>query len=156
MNYYTGRCQFIRGGSTGWRARRQVERSSPIRVVLRFSVFQPNQLQPDLVAKRSGIRRVHLNKIAARIAKVELNLAAGQLIQVGTHRCGVVKTSITCRLEDSREVVDPQSEMVVRGRGCRPLEEMELTVTDAKPLHRETEVWCVDQLRTEDLGVELN
>jgi hypothetical protein len=145
-----------RTGSTGWCAHRQVEHSSPICVVLRLSVFQPNQLQPDLVAKRSSIRRVHLNKIAAWIAKVELNLAARQLIQVGTHRFGVVKPSITCRLEDSLEVVDPQSEMVVYGRGCRPFEKMELTVADAKPLHRETEVWCVDQLRTEDLGVELN
>ena len=58
--------------------------------------------------------------------------------------------------KDRLEVVDREREMVVGRGGARALEQVELQVAHAQPLHREPKVRRIYRLCAEDLDVEPN
>lgn len=119
---------------------------------LRHVVGEPAQLGELRAVERVGIGPVELDQVAGGVAEVELYLAGRQLDELRAPRLGALEL-----LDDAVglvEVVDGQADVVLRRRIALVLEEVELQVADAEPLHRHGEGRRRDPLHAEDLLVE--
>jgi hypothetical protein len=98
-------------------------------------------------------RRIDLDEVAAGVAQVELRRVAGQLEEVVAERVVVVGADLARAAVHGREVVDREGEVVMARRVRGALEEVDLRVAEAQPLHGHAEVRRRDPARAEEVLV---
>lgn len=125
-----------------------------IPLVLWVTVGETDTLGTELGWKEFGIRVVNFDQISSWITKVKLDVPIRQLHQKVTKGVAVQATTFVCLFIDGWEVIDSQRKMCVSTRILRPLEKMELEVTDTQPLDGVAKVRGGDADKTEDLLVE--
>ena len=124
-------------------------------VILRVEVPQALEPGTEVVGEAVGPVLVDLHEIAGGVANVELHDVARKLDQSIAEGLVIEGVPALGGAVDRLQVVDGDAEVVMTGRLEVALEEVQLGPPQGEPLDRDAEVRRRDQLRRQQVDVEL-